>query len=66
MSADEVTAGIELSVTMNLNEVFCMGAVGVPLMVPDTPSNTRPVGNPGVTDHFSGGTKSVDCKVVDG
>jgi len=61
-----VTAGAALSVTVNLNVVFGMAADGVPLMVPVVASNVSPVGNAGVTDHFSGGVKLVVSKAVDG
>ena len=62
-----VTAGAALSVTVNLNVVFVgMAGDGVPLMVPVVASNVSPVGNAGVTDHFSGGVKPVVCKIIGG
>ena len=65
-SAGEEAAGVALSVTVNVNLVFGKAAVGMPLMVPVAAPSVRPVGNAGVTDHFSGGVPPVVCKVVDG
>ncbi len=53
-SAVEDTAGVALSVTVNVYFVFDEAAVGVPLMVPVAASSVRPAGNGGATDHFNG------------
>jgi hypothetical protein len=57
-------AGVALSVTVNLNEVFDKVSVGVPLMAPPFWSKLSPAGNEGVTDQFSGVVKPTVWMVV--
>src|SRR6476619_6050545 len=51
------TAGVALSVTVNLYVFFGVTFLGVPMIVPVAASNVRPSGNAGSTspDHVSGG-----------
>lgn len=62
-SAMEDAAGVELSVTLNVNLVFGSATFGVPLMVPVASSNFRDAGNAGLTDHFNGATPPLACSV---
>ena len=58
-----LAAGEALSVTVNLYVAFGDGTVGVPLMVPAAGSRVNGLGNAGETDHVSGATPPLGCKI---